>query len=535
MSTSPDQNNKKPTLLVTGASGFIGRYFLNAVKDEFFIYAMARRSQKDSGIPVHPNIVWVLADISNESAVQRITDKIAARGGVNFVFHLAAYYDFENDDKPEYQHTNIDGTRYLLENTAKLNITRFFYSSSATVTDFSKNRIIIDESSRADASPPYPRSKAVGEGLVNQFSQKFPCTIIRLGAVYSDWCEFGPLYMLLYTWLSSNWRSKILAGKGATAIPYLHIIDLINLFLCLIHRQANLSNFDIFLASTNGYVTHRELFELATRYNFGQSYTPRLLPRILAYCGLWLTYAVGIIRGKPVFERPWMAKYIDLQMNVDASRTQQAIGWKPIPRYHITRRLLYLVENKKSNPFTWRRVNKVFLDRKDNERPNVRIHEALLALKEEAINENVGFVQSSENALLFPRYCKLPAPELRKRIAYYYYMLEIAIHYGDRMQILASIPNMGRARYLEGFELPEITAMVQYLGRYVVNRLCQQQGLFGIRQRIESEIMITVQIINDEMEDVFHRLIANHPCNECRQAGISLCTHETALLAVFQN
>ncbi len=529
------ESNKKPTLLVTGASGFIGRYFLNAVKDDFFVYAMARRSQKDAGIAPHPNIVWVLGDISNETAVQRITNKIAARGGVEYVFHLAGYYDYENDDKPEYQLTNIDGTRFLLENTEKLGITRFFYSSSSTVTDFSKNRIIIDESSPADADMPYPRSKAAGEELVKQFSQSFPCTIIRVGAVFSDWCEFGPLYMLLYTWFSSNWRSRILAGKGTTAISYLHIIDLINFFLCLVRRQEKLTSCDIFLASTNAFVTHKELFELATKYNFGQALSPRFLPKIFAFFGICLTYTASKIGGRQVFERPWMAKYIDLQMDVDALATQQAVGWKPIPRYHIKRRLLYLVENKKSNPYKWKKVNKVFFDRKDNERSNVKIYEALLSLKEEAINENVKFVQSAEGILNFPHYQKLPAAELKRRIAYYYYMLEIAIHYGDRMQILVLIPNMARARYLEGFELAEIIDMVQYIGRSVIEKLLRQESLFGIRQRIESEIMMTVQIISDEMEDVFDRLIANHPCNECLQAGISLCTHETALLTVSEN
>jgi len=526
------KSNKKPILLVTGASGFIGRYFLNAVKDDFLIYAVSRRSQKEAGIAPHPNIVWVLGDISNETAVQRITDKIAARGGADYVFHLAGYYDYDNDNKPEYQHTNIDGTRFILENTEKLNITRFFFSSSLTVTDFAKNKILIDESSPADADHPYPRSKAAGEKLVKQFSQIFPCTIIRVGAIFSDWCEFGPLYLLLYTWFSSNWRSTILAGRGTTAIPYLHIIDLINFFIYLVDKQEKLSSCDIFLASTNAYVTHKELFELATKYNFGQAKTPRFLPRMLAGIGLWLTYAAAKIRGRRIFERPWMSKYIDLQMEVDNSGTLKTIGWRPIPRYHIKRRLLYLVENKKSNPHKWKKLNNAFFDRKDDERPNVRVYEALLGLKDEMTAQNVEFVQSQENASIFPFYQNLPDTELRRRIAYYYYMIEIAIHYGDRMQILALIPNMARARFLEGIELSEIIDFVQYIGSSVIKKLSKQDGLIDIRQRIESEITMTTQIICDEMEDVFDRLTAYHPCNECLSAGISLCTHETALLSL---
>ena len=42
----------------------------------------------------------------------------------------------------------------------------------------------------------------------------FPVAIVRLAAIYSDWCEYGPLYNFLITWLSKSWKSNMLAGKG---------------------------------------------------------------------------------------------------------------------------------------------------------------------------------------------------------------------------------------------------------------------------------------------------------------------------------
>jgi hypothetical protein len=56
--------------------------------------------------------------------------------------------------------------------------------------------------------------------------------------------------------------------------------------------------------------------------------------------------------------------------------------------------------------------------------------------------------------------------------------------------------------------------------------------LKDIKQRMESEITITAQIIKDEVEDVFDRLKANHPCKECRESGIWLCTHDAALSVI---
>jgi len=533
------ENSEKPakriSILVTGASGFIGRHFLNAIKDDFHIYAVARKSQKESGIPPHPNIVWVLGDISNPETVKRITDKIAAKGGVDFIFHFAGYYDYDNKDKPEYYQTNVNGTKYILENTEKLNIIRFFYSSSLTVTEFSGANSVIDETSPADSDAPYPRSKALGERLVKEYSQKFPCTIVRVAAIFSDWCEFGPLYMLLSTWLSPSIKSRVLGGKGKSAIPYLHIIDLINFFLSLMQNQDKLSRCNIILASSDFCVSHKELFELATRYSFGQSKNPHLIPKMLSYLGIVFLYYIGKIIAKPTFERPWMAKYIDQQMNVNTFKTQEMIDWMPIPRYHIKRRLLYLIENMKSNPVNWKKINKTILEKTNRERPNVKIYEAILSIKDKSIEENIAFVTAKENARVFTHYQQLAEEELRDRIRFVYYMLEIAIHYGDRMHILTFIPNMARARYLEGFALEGIVNFVSYIGQHIKNRLLDQSGLKEIKQRIDSEITMTIQIIIDEIEDVYDRLKADHPCHECRRAGIRLCTHDAALAIITRS
>ncbi|MBC8431826.1 MAG: hypothetical protein H8D96_07880 [Desulfobacterales bacterium] len=44
-------NNGAPGILVTGASGFIGRHFVAAVNGKFRLFCLARRSQKEVGIP----------------------------------------------------------------------------------------------------------------------------------------------------------------------------------------------------------------------------------------------------------------------------------------------------------------------------------------------------------------------------------------------------------------------------------------------------------------------------------------------------
>ena len=102
---------KAQTLVLTGASGFVGRHLLEDLKNDYRIFAIARRSQHDCGAPMHPNIAWMRVDIGDREALARTFREIASAGGAETLIHLAAYYDFTGEDHPEYRRTNVEGTR----------------------------------------------------------------------------------------------------------------------------------------------------------------------------------------------------------------------------------------------------------------------------------------------------------------------------------------------------------------------------------------------------------------------------------------
>jgi len=60
---SGERRMSLPALIVTGASGFVGRHLLDELKDEYRIFGIARRSQRECGAPVHPNIAWMQVDV----------------------------------------------------------------------------------------------------------------------------------------------------------------------------------------------------------------------------------------------------------------------------------------------------------------------------------------------------------------------------------------------------------------------------------------------------------------------------------------
>jgi len=496
------------SILVTGASGFVGRHFIEAVKDSYIIFALARRSQHDSGVSPHSNIHWIRCDIGyKKKLAERLDEIVATQGAVDYIFHFAGYYDFTNRDSPEYQRTNVDGTRHLLEYAVKLNVKRFIFSSSLTVTDFSDPTRLINEQSPLDATIPYARSKKAAEELIREYSKKFPCTIVRLAAIFSDWCEHGPLYVLLRNWLSGGLKATLMPGRGDTALPYLHVKDLNNLMLRTMTMHDTLSRLDVVVASPDGCECHKNLFNIAVRYFYGtRSLTLRFIPVWLAQIGVFCMEVMGRLTSNPPFERVWMLKYIDTRMNVDASATRSLLNWKPLPRYHITRRMLFLIENMKSTPNLWDQRNLAMTNKTVQTRPGLKIYEVMIDVKEKIVDEVVTHLTDTANREIFPHYFLVDRETLRIRVNLIYEMFEVVFLNGDRKHILSYAKNLARQRSIEGIGFKELSKALSDISEHMEKALLSAPELNPLKQRIYDETDFTLQLILDEIEDMYENI-----------------------------
>lgn len=497
-----------PVIIISGASGFIGRHFLNALCEDFCIYALARRPQKTSDVPFHENISWFRVDIANRTDLDRVIYKISENGKVDYFLHMAAFFDVQNMHDPEYKRTNVLGTKNILEAAAKLNLKRFIHASSLAIFEITDPLRVIKEDSTPDATFPYAKTKRKSEQFVKEYSAKFPCTVMRFAAIYSDWCEHLPLYSFLSTWLSKGWDHRILAGKGSSSIPYLHVKDLVKLFYCIVNKTASLPRFHNVTASPDQKTSHRELFQIANTYNYYYDIKPIFLPKYLAAIGLAMRILIGHITRKPPFERLWMIKYVTLQMNVDASHTRELLSWEPTKRYIINRRLLYLIWQMKTNPFEWHYRNKMRFHAVA-ERQYLKIYELMLKLKNSIIKETTWRILSPKNTVQFPTYQKFSAEEMIQRVEYIFKMLEFDICTGDRSHILDFARILAKQRYKENFPAQEVMNAVDQTAKVIIEFLLQEAELHVMKQRVYDEIMLTLQMVKDEIEDCYERLAEN--------------------------
>ena len=105
-----------------------------------------------------------------------------------------------------------------------------------------------------------------------------------------------------------------------------------------------------------------------------------------------------------------MARYIDLKMTVNASKTRQRLGWAPRPRLELLRRMPFLLENRKCNPLEWNRLNRAAM-KVVNIRPNLMIHRLLEEHKEEIRRALTQHLTTAHGHLRLIHYEHIPAHE----------------------------------------------------------------------------------------------------------------------------
>ncbi len=510
-------NAGKPGILVTGASGFIGRHFVIGALDNFRLFCIARRSQKEAGIPKSENIIWIQADITNMDNLLIAARQIREKGGVDYVLHLAGYYDFTMDDNPAYEHTNVGGTLNMIKMSHVLGVRHFIYSSSLAACKFPPEGKSLTEDNPTDADFPYARSKSRSEKIIRENRKDLPCSIIRLAAVYSDWCENPPLNMILKKWLTGNKLiSRALPGKGASAMPYIHIKDLNKMFFRVIEICGRLPGLSIFIASPPGCVSHLELFKSATKYYYGRDITPVLFPKPLAAASLSLWQLWNRMTGESSLEHPWMAEYIDKKLRVDASATYQALDWKPSFRYHILRRMLFLTENIKNHPNNWAFRNETMLKRFATRKSSL-IYEIMMEKQDALIGKIADEISHAGKSAQFPNYRKMAVDQLKWDVHLHYQMLAATIKSRDRSMVQNFAQIIATHKYMEGFSAVEVKDFMMTIAKHIKKIMMADPRLLteGRRQsgRIDDLIIHTFQLAVDEVEDTFEILKTSPPEN----------------------
>lgn len=494
-----------PRLVITGSSGFIGRYLLDYLKEDFRIVGLDLRSQLRGGVSFHDNVSWYQVDIGSREPLAAAFEYIRESGGADYVIHLAAHYDFTGEKDPEYWRTNVEGTRNVLEECRDLQLKRFIFASSVAACQFPPPGKALTEASPPDGDHVYAITKRLGEEMLAEYDDCIPSCITRFAALFSDWCEYPPLYFFLDAWLSRAWNSRILGGRGVSAIPYMHVREIGRFMRRVIEHNEILDQREVLIASPSSTISHRELFDLANMNFRGHRRRPIFMPKTLARIGVRVRDIMGRVLGNRPFERPWMMPYVDKDLAVDGSRTYARLDWHPRERLLLSRRMPFLIEHLKSDPIEWHRLNRAAL-KEVRLRDNLRINRLLDKHLEEICTIFLDKVVGPAAESRFPSYQRVARDVLEWRFMILLRHLQSAVRTSDRGLFTAYCRDLAEKRLMQGFGVQEVCGAMQTVNATCLEILHDDPEAEDLGTALHDHITMTMQFGCDQILEIYEEV-----------------------------
>jgi len=344
-------------VVVTGAAGFLGSSITADLARSHSVIAVDRREPDALLLHAAPGVEWAKLDIAEADEVAAVFQGAKRRlGRIDVVIHLAAFYHFGADAHPEYERTNVRGTAHVLRAATDVGATRLIFASSVAAMEPAPPGQVLDESSPTSDYLPYAASKSTGERMVLAALSRLPAIVLRIGGVFSDWCELPPLHGLIKNWWGKSPLCRVIAGRGESGMPYVHRDDLVTLVRNCVEREAELAEHEVFIASQHGAVLQRDLFPVV-RQACGGGASPLFVSPAIAGLGLRAKRLLGALSGNAPFEQPWMLEFLDRPWVVDTSSTRARLQWACTPGLDVCERLPTILEHLAREPKVWEHRN----------------------------------------------------------------------------------------------------------------------------------------------------------------------------------
>lgn len=360
----------KPIVLISGASGNLGRSVAKALMGQYQIVGLDREARgvgagngADSG-PDGDDFPVIAVDLGADDSVISALQVFREAYGLRIasVVHLAAYFDFTGEDNPLYQSVNVDGTWRLLRALQGFEVAQFLYPSTMLVHAPCHPGEYINEGQPIAPAWAYPKSKAAAEAVVRAEHGHIASVVLRLAGVYDAHTMVPTMAQQMARIYERDLQSHLYSGSTLVGQSALHREDMLDALKRAVDRRALLpTGIEILIGEAEA-LGYGALQDTLGQLMHGADTWPTLqLPKTLAAAGAWVLGQLEplvpdvIDGGKPPFIRPFMVALADDHYALDIRRAELLLGW--MPQHSLADELPYLVENLKADPAAWYAAN----------------------------------------------------------------------------------------------------------------------------------------------------------------------------------
>lgn len=298
-------------ILITGATGFIGRHLTYALSKSYPVRCLVRKTSNISVLKEF-DVSIVYGDLLKKDSL------LPALNQIDLVYHLAG--EVYSSRKYDYYKGNILATKNLLEICRESGVKKIIFLSSVGVYKPVTKKILLNEESECNPITYYGKTKLYAEEMIK--NHDIPWIIIRAPVVY------GPYQppALNHFFLNAFKKKKIyIIGKGDNLRSFCYIDNLVEGLVLLAGRLDITKKLYIF--SDNYPYTFNEIIKTGSKV-IGQKIEVIHLPFFLGNIS-WAFYSLMDNVFNRCFVQLYAIKKMQLEEGCDISKARTEIGYNP--------------------------------------------------------------------------------------------------------------------------------------------------------------------------------------------------------------
>lgn len=342
---------EKEIIVITGACGRIGSALTKRLGEKYRIVGFELLHAMYSSA----NEELVPVDVSSEESVHQAFAHIRNFYGnkIKAVIHLAAYYSFSNPSYAPYKKITVEGTKHMLKQLQSFDCEQFIFSSTMLVHKPGVPGQKINEESPVVPKWAYPRSKVETEAAIHEMRGNMKSVILRIAGVYDDDCHSIPISNQIQRIYENQITSKLFPGDITHGSNFMHMDDLVDALCLCVEKSGDLPEETVLEMGEEKTLSFDFLQNRISQLCHGVDLKTYQIPKWFAMFGAWMQNHTPFM-NKP-FIQPWMVPLADDHYDLDISKAERVLGWKP--KHNLNDTLPLMIEDLKRDPWSWYKKN----------------------------------------------------------------------------------------------------------------------------------------------------------------------------------